>query len=423
MPVTLSINRPEPTMLRPTAQQFPFDETCAQITQALEARNWQVPGLTVKFRTYGSGDSLYRIVNEVRGDDFVLNFGRSQGRLGYYNDTAAIDRIAIPGRDLSVYTEECGPTFAEYIGDDWMADREQFLRYGAKFQDDKSGHYIAFDATCDCRNTRGASYSALGLLMGESDLTHTHENRRSPILSAKSDKERRYRTNDIYNEFADWLTENVLRMIEAHPLVQPDYSQFVIKDAPFPSNLPEIYCFAKFRDAIHIRRGQEDVATIPTHERYALSQSTRWVTLGAYDKLNPVPDTAYDGFIWCGFGSVNSDSTVHDIPIPDHIPWDEEFVCRVKPNRANDIYVGDHAAYLKRRDELELVMENRDRFTDNELNEMYLARGHAFVPVSDYDGSFEQPVLLIGREIGFDEIEIVSIPKEGWMKENWERLG
>lgn len=421
--MTLSINRPEPTMLRPTALQFPFDEVCIQITQALEARNWEVPGLTVKFRTYGSGDSIYRIIDEVKGDDFILKFGRSQGRLGHYNDSAAVDRIVIPGKDLSVYTEECGPTFAEYIGDDWKTDREQFLRYGAKFQDDESGRHIAFDAVCDCRSTRGASFPALDVLMGVPNLTHRHEGRRSPVLIAKSDKERRYRTDDIYDEFAVWLTENVLPMIEAHPLAQPDYSQFVIESIPFPSNLPEIYCFAKFQDAVRIRQGQKDASTISAHERFALQQNRRWVNLSAYDKLNPVPDTAYDGFIWCGFGSVNSDSTVEDMPIPDHIPWDEEFVCRVKPNRANDIYVGDHAAFLKRRAELESTIGDRERFTDKEINEMYVARGHAFVPITDYDGSFEQPVLLIGRELGFDEIEIVSTPKDGWMKKNWETQG
>jgi hypothetical protein len=407
-------------MLRPTALQFPFDAICNQIAQALEARNWDIPGLTVKFHTYGSGASLYRILEEVKGEDFVLRFGRSQGRLGYYNDTAAIDRIAIPRKDLAVYTEECGPTFAEYIGDDWAADREQFLNCGTKFRDDESGRYIAFNAVCDCRSTRGASFPALDFLSGAPNLTHTHEGRRSPVLVATSDKERRYRTDDIYNEFAAWLEENVLRMIESFPLVQPDYSQFVVEKIDFPSNLPEIYCFAKFQDAVRIRQGQRDMSTIPAHERYALQQARRWVNLGSHDRLNPIPDTAYDGFIWCGFGSVNADSAVKDIPIPDHLPWDEEFVCRVKPNRANDIYVGDHSPYLKRRAEIGATLGDRDRFTDQELNEMYAARGHAFVPITDYDGSFEQPVLLIGRELEFDEIEIVSTPKEGWMKDNWE---
>jgi hypothetical protein len=388
-------------MLRPISRQYPFDEVGAQIVQALEERNWEIPGMTVEFDVYGSGEAFYRYLKKVSGTDFRLEFGRPQRNMGRYHDVAAIDRIAYPKRDLSVYEEEAGPTFAEYIGDNWEADRERFLKYGHKFDNDKNGKYVAFEATPRYRASR------------------------SPNLVEKGSGLRRHKTNDVYNDATAWLIENVLRVIEAQPLVQPDYSRFDVADIPLPSNLPPIYTFAKYEGAFRIRQGQTDRTELNECDRYALAPSARWVTLGSYDKENPITDAAYDGHVWCGFGEVTPDSTINEMNIPGHTPWDEEFIYRVTLNRANDVYVGDQGAFEQRGNELfeSAKATGRERLTDAELNEMYVARGRMFVPITEYDGSFKQPVVLVGRELGFDEVELVSTPKKGWEKKDWEDLG
>ena len=214
----------------------------------------------------------------------------------------------------------------------------------------------------------------------------------------------------------------MLRVIEAHPASTSDYSRFDVVDVPVPADLPEIYCFVKYNDGKRIRKGQQDREAIRPDERYALQQERRWVTLGVSNKENTFPEVAYDGFVWCGIGSVNAESTIDEMEIPGHIPWDEEVICRVKLSRANDVYVGDHAAFVKRREELWAALEGSDRtsLTDAEVNQMEAARGATLVPITEYDGSYELPVVLIGRELGFDEVEIVRGPIKGWMKEHWE---
>ena len=80
----------EPRFLYPQSRQFPFDEVCEQIVRALEERNWSVPGITVDFDVYGTGDEKYRLVRHIKGDDFKLWFCRPQALMGRWNDTAAV---------------------------------------------------------------------------------------------------------------------------------------------------------------------------------------------------------------------------------------------------------------------------------------------------------------------------------------------
>jgi hypothetical protein len=70
----------EPQFLYPKSRQYPFDEVCEQIVRALEERGWDVPGLTINFGVYGGEAEKYRLVRSIVGDDFVLHFGRPQGR-------------------------------------------------------------------------------------------------------------------------------------------------------------------------------------------------------------------------------------------------------------------------------------------------------------------------------------------------------
>jgi len=398
--VNLSITRPEPTMLYPFSRQYPFDEVGTQIVQALEERNWEIPGIIVEFRAYGSGEALYRYITKISGKDFTLEFGRAQGVHRHDNNIAAISRVAYPKRDISVYEDESGPTFAEYIGDNWEADREQFLRYGRKF-DSKDDMYVSFRAT------------------------PRHNTRRSPNLAERNGGFRRYKTDDVYNDATVWLIENVLRVIEAQPTVQPDYSRFNVADIPLPSNLSPLYTFGGYGDAVRIRQGQTDRTELYGRDRYALKPSYRWVTLSSHDEENPITEAAYDGYVWCAFGEVTSESTFEEMDIPGYPRWNEKFIYRVTLNRANNVYVGDQGAFEQRQNELfaSAKAAGRDRLTDAEMNEMYVARGHMFVPITEYDGSFTNPVVLVGRELGFDEVELVSTAKKGWEKKAWEELG
>jgi hypothetical protein len=406
-----SLTRPKPEMLRPTARVFSFDAVITEIAEALEARNWDIPGMQVEFDVYGRGDALYRYLKKVSGSDFVLEFGRSQENMGSFNNIAAISRIAILKKDLTVHSDQSGPTLMEYIGRAWKSDQKKFLNGSLWFYRDKRDRLLEFKDSCNCGGARG--------------MEHTHTGRLSPILTSKGEPTRTYRTNQLFDEFAAWLVSNVLAVIKTQPLSEPDYTRFDVADIPYPEDAPALFSFAQFREGMKIRTGKSDPSLLPADDRFALQQGRRLVHLGTSDKENPVPDAAYDGFVWCGVGPVTVESTVKDNPIGDEIPWDQVFVCRIVPNRANDIYVADHAAYEKRRKELFDSIGDRDLLTDQEVNELYLVRGRTMVPITEYDGSYERPIVLIGREVGFDEIEIVSGPhgddrNAEWMKREWE---
>jgi len=115
--------------LYPTSTRYPFDVIISKIVKAIEARNWNVDGLELKFDTYGKGEAKYQMVRDINGTDFKLHFSRKQGNLeGGWNNIAAASTISIPKEILTVYCDESGPSYYLYVGKDWEADKGQLKR-------------------------------------------------------------------------------------------------------------------------------------------------------------------------------------------------------------------------------------------------------------------------------------------------------
>lgn len=426
------IANPEPTFLYPTSRQFPFDEVCEQIVRALEERNWSVPGITVEFDVYGTGAQKYRLVRHIRGDGFRLNFGRPQARMGNWNDTAAVTEIVIPQKELHVYEDESGPTYYVYVGKDWDSDKEQFLN-GSKVNSKLSGKprtYLKYKAGCDCQATVGASFSAIGFLTatltGEANklvaLNHTHRGRRSPMLVHDNDLDREYdpkmgeaisyRTNDVFTEFTRWLEDNLLSQILVHPVPDEKVDFFRETVTLYTDTVGPIFCFGEGKDAQRVHQGKLDINELPPGKRYGfIGSGYRLLNLMVRND-GTIPEIAYDGFKWCGIGEITGDTPINTLTVPGHYSWSdrERFVFRIMPTRADGIYVADNAPYEKRREELFEEIKPRDRLTDAELAEADRARARTIVPITEYAGGYEQPVILINRELDFDEVELVSGP-------------
>jgi hypothetical protein len=429
--------------LYPCSRQFPFDEVTESIVRQLEKRNWQVPGITVDFDDYGSGEEKYRMVRYVRGLDFKLWFCRKQRTMpgGRYNDTAAVTDIVIPQQELHVYEDQSGPTYYRYVGDDWEKDRERFMN-GSKVNSKLNGEprtYLQYKGACDCGSTAGAAFEGISLLTNMitgdkkalSRMTHTHSGRRSPLLVHDNDLNReyepeddepiRFKTEGVFEEFRRYLEDVVLRMIMSEPEADIDTNYF-----PSPVTLAmseavgPIFTFGEYREVERIKAGKADKEQLDRSERYGLNGGGyRLMSLGTSND-GTVPEIAYDGFKWCTFGEVDAETAIDSLEVPGHYRWSdrERFIIRVIPNRANDIYVADHAAYEKRREEIWEAVKaeegERDRLTDAEADDFVRARARTIVPLSEYDGSFEQPVVLVNRELSFDEVEVVSGPHKDW---------
>ncbi len=420
----------ELTFLYPKSRQFPFDEVCEQIVRALEERNWSVPGLIINFNVYGTGAQKYRLVQYIKGDSFKLHFGRPQTRMGNWNDIAAVTEIVIPRQELHVYEDESGPTYYVYVGKDWDSDKEQFLN-GSKVNSKLNGKprtYLKYKAGCDCRATAEVGFSATDFVDAWSSrdaenlaaLNHTHLGHRSPMLIHDNDLGREYepkrgeaasyRTNDVFTEFAQWLKDNLLAQILAQPVPDEKVDFFREVVTPYVDTVGPIFCFGEGRDAQRVHQGKLDISELPLGDRYGLLGSGyRLLNLMVHND-GTIPEIAYDGFLWCGIGEITGETPINTLTVPGHYSWldRERFVFRITPTRADGIYVADHAPYEKCREELFNEIKPRDRLTDEELAEAYLARARTIIPITEYAGGYKQPVVLINRELGFDEVELVS---------------
>lgn len=424
--------------LYPVSRQFPFDEICEQIVRELEKRNWQVPGIDVEFHEYGSGAQKFRLVSKVQGRDFRLWFCRQQSAIsgGPWIDIAAVSEITIPKKQLDVYHDESGPTFYLYVGKDYEQDRESFVNHNKVHSklNGESRTYLQYTGGCHCEMTAGAAFPAVRSIMamiendteGLSRLAHTHSGRRSPLLVHNNDLDREYdpegdeprvlRTDEVMAEFGQYLEDSVLTMITSHPVSAEKFDPCTVPEPiPFPDLVGAIFCFGEYGDAERIKQGKEDPEKLKPADRYGMGPYGYRLLSWGTPNDGTVPEAAYKGFLWCGIGEVATETAIESLSIPGHHRWSdrERFVVRLKPNRANDIFIADHSQYEKRRKELNGAMEKeRDRFTDAEVADFTRARARTIIAISEYKGGYEQPIILVNRELDLDEVEVVSGPQK-----------
>lgn len=412
--------------LYPTSRQFPFDVICETIVRELEVRNWEVPGITVEFSEYGSGEQKFRHVQYIKGKDFKLWFCRKQCTMtdGRYNDIAAVTEIVIPKKEIRVYEDESGPTFYLYVGDNWARDREKFMN-GSKVNSKLNGEprmYLEYKGAW----SNPARYIYPGqrppLLVHNNDLGREYDPkdrgkwnwltwRREPGDPTQ------FKTSEVMEEFTSYLEKEVLeKRILSQGIPTEKKDRFAAPTpVPFPqlAILGEVFCFGEYRDAERIKQGKTDPNQLPPAERFGMCGSGyRLMSLGTPND-GTVPEIAYDGFLWCGIASTLIEVPIDSLEVPGHYRWSdrERFVIRLKLNRANDVYIADHAEYEKRRKELGDAMEKgRDTFTDAEVADFTRARARTIIPLGEYKGGFGQPVILVNRELSFEEVEVVSGP-------------
>lgn len=393
--------------LYPTSRQYPVDEVCEQIVRELEKRNWDIPSLEIDFSTYGTGDSKFRYVNEIKGKNFKLYFGRKQGSIpnSNFNDVAAIHELTIPQKQLHIYDDESGPTFYVYVGSDYKNDQDEFFGH-SKVHSKRRGEprkYLQYGGVCNC---------------GSTSMEHTHPGRRPPLLVHDNDLGREYdpeegdalsyRTSEVLGEFKEYLKNEVLEMVTAHPVPEERINIFSeSEEIPLPDFFEEpFFSFCTFADAKRIRTGKKDPEVLNPSDRYALLPGRRLVSLRIPSK-GSFPQIAHDGFIWCG---ISDGKLTESSEIPGHYRWgdSDQFIVRIKPNRANDIYIADHGEYERVRQDIGSTILNRDYFSDEEVARFTRARASTIIPISEYRGGFEQPLILINRELSFDEVEVVK---------------
>lgn len=392
----MSVLTTKPQFLYPHSRQFPFDEVAEKIVKALEKRNWKVPGIHVEFDIYGSGEAKYQLVRCVTGENFKLYFCRTQGCLdGNWNDTAALHEVYIPKEILEVYEDESGPKYYLYVGNEWEADKEWFMnsiKVHSRLNHEPK-KYLIYE---------GNTYR-----------------RRAKELVATSDMEREYypegdepitiNLKQKFDEIIAWLEEFVLDYIlsfEEDEIIQPPTS--MEKIIPYEGPWSTIYSICDWRDASRIAIGKKDKSDLPPEERHAhIGDGRRLVPLNV--RCNGrFPEVANDGFIWCDVNqNINKNSRLDDFLYnvkTSVCSFSAEYIVAIELKYSNYVYVADNAKFEETRQQIFEAIAPRDILTDEELDTALAARGATIVPITKYKGNYKEPIVLINRELDFDEI-------------------
>jgi hypothetical protein len=385
----------------PHSRQFPFDEVAEKIVKALEKRNWKVPGMGVEFFTYGRGFSKHTYVHKIEGDDFYLKFHRTQGRLpDGYNDAAAIVEIWYGKEILHVSDDEFGPRLYLYVGDEWEKDKHDFV-HSCKVNAKLRGRtYLEYSGGY----SRGKNRAKWIINTDDMGCQYIAEN----------GEPKRFATNEKYREFAECL-EEILKRILATPEAGEDYNATAYYELPTLIPFEEVkhplggvYAYCDGRVYERVEEGQKDPESLEPWKRYVYTGGDRLMRLTSGVE---VPEVAYDGFIWAG--ELKCKDAERYVDITCHWPtlFEPNYLLKIAPKYANDIYVADSAVYEIAREEMSMSIAPRGRLTDDELDACDAVRARSIVPILDYDGSYKRPFMLIRRELDFDEVELAGLVK------------
>lgn len=400
----MSVLNVKPMFLYPRSRQFPFDEVAEKIVRALEKRNWKVPGITVEFYTYGSGEEKYKMVQDIKSENFKLCFCRQQGRLNAnLNDIAALYEVYIPRQSIRVYQEECGPTYYLYVGEDWEQDKQWFMnsiKVNSKL-DKEPRRYLKY---------RGNTYETRATeLVHDNDLDREY----SPV----GDEPQIINLEEKFKEFSSWLEKNILEYILSFPEQEAE-EEVPNELVPYNGLWPIVFSLCQGQAAERILQGKENPNELPLEDRHAyFGTGHRLVPLGA--RSEGLPEIAYEGFIWCDINQNITQKATNKEVLPciysamGTLAYGSygNYIIAVRLKYANDVYVADNAKFDETRYQLFDAIAPRERLTDDELNQAYVARGVTIVPITEYKGNYKQPIVLINRELDFDEIEWIAYPK------------
>ena len=363
----MSVLNVKPQFLYPHSRQFPFDEVAEKIVRNLEKRNWKVPGITVKFDTYGSGEAKYKLVREINGENFKLYFSRVQGRLKdtNWNDTAALHSVHIPKQIIEVFEDESGPTYYLYVGNNWEEDKEWFMnsiKVNSKLRGEPR-RYLQYSG-----NTyRSRAYE----LVYDDDLGREY----SPM----GNEPQRISLKQKFKEFTSWLEEFVLNYILTFP-EENEVEETIDELIPYNGPWTTVFSLCDNKDARRIMKGKRNPKELPVEDRYAsFGPRRRLVPLDVRNN-GRFPQIAREGFIWCDVKQ----------NVSQCITWEmgqlseDNYIVAIKLKYANDVYVVDNSKY-----------------EENGL----AARGATIVPITEYKGGYKEPIVLINRELDFDEID------------------
>lgn len=354
-----------------------------------------VPGIgEIKITMHETGDGIFRTIGTVDSDLFRVWNCRASG-------VKYMDRFNDISRPLDV---EAKP-----------------LATKVTLHDDTSGTFVTRDGK---RYTNSRVYSAEGRGYTSDhlrdDLHRTYDGP-NPDAPSYRDANRGWREDKTVLSFKQtedemivWLAENVLNPLRVAPKPEAQATELP-EEEPFPTDkVGPLYAFVDEEVLRKIALIQNNPGKAYPDERKAARPGKRLLSLGM--PRGDAPEIVYDGFVWCGVGTIDEQTDLNDykhIGLEyrwDDRPFNSQGVAVLKPKTATDVYVVDWQEWDNYRERT--FTPTHDRLTDAEYNEMHLAVARTITPITEYQGDYKKPVVLIGRDLELDEVEAVYLPPD-----------
>jgi len=327
-----------------------------ELVHTLALVGWDVPGITVKFRTTGQGQNLLRFVESITGvlegeGPFKFGFGSSAGqRVGdWFVTSLPNDYTVPPGIHLHTYGDRSPDALARFKRPGSWASLTAVPYVPMSTDEDFSveskpkggGTTVAGPAIEYCVDKILRSLAALPDAPG---------------------------CRDIDDKGHD---ANLRRLAHVDP-------------EPVPDGFPPLYVWARSDDCYRIAGRHQDMTHNGPDRDYVLhGNGYRLLSLGTRVGDVAVSKRAFDGF---EYGSTDLHSRVGHQSMG--LSGSEQLPVEVKLRNLNDIFVVDGSRYEDVRKELAIASKaaGRDSFTDAEIDLMNVAVARTMVPASQYDG-------------------------------------
>lgn len=343
-----------------------------KIEDALTKRNFDVPGVNVEFWHSvkdDGGKHIIRIANIVC-DHTDIRIGSNY-------------HIRVKGFDMSLHEDGSG-ALEVYCGSCWDKDRDEFLktkRFHRKMDnqsrivlqyDKHSWNSNTFHATDDCN--RG--YLPTG---SESEPMHyTLQDAESKII-------------DGLNELLDYINtfpeQTIDRNLFAEPMPVPFKNESAMKTV-----------------VLHTTISQDDKYRLEdkdNKDNYGIGGGYRLLGLSMRLPEHKYADLMHEGFVYCELQYPGQEVTKN---VWNGASMSERFPVTIKLANTSNVFVVDAHAADAYRDSWFKANPDADRMTNDAYNEMQTVRAMTMVHVNDYDGSFKNPVVIIGRTLAKKEV-------------------
>jgi hypothetical protein len=196
----------------PRAEIYPVDKVCNEIVTEVINRCGDVSWIEVfSQERIIHGVTVVRVCN-LKGEDFELTFNRKQDRQIQGKDSyASIYEIYIPGHQFRMYSDNSGPTYYLYVGNDWKNDRgifESEFKTMPKITIEPRT-YLLFEGSREA--PKGMEECFIPETVYAPYLIHDNGDgmQYDPLPGERS----WYTTEEVMEIFDSWLRENVLKRL------------------------------------------------------------------------------------------------------------------------------------------------------------------------------------------------------------------